>query len=296
MKTQPAHPQMALTAEMRTEGGWLSWRPLTVACRNCWMSSGDMAVVKRLAAHSARPRRNGDAAGQKKTRVWCHSVRRLNVVMRSCASLSWMSAEDSPAKLRSARTTPARKPCMSNWIRPFFTFSVMMVLTEPRANMQASWIFHLVRRKKKKNIAFLIQQTQDCRVEATAGWPCSSCSLYGTYVLREERGSAEFKTNRRWHVFVMMSSRLLTSARCHRFWPAPPPGGAWSRLLPALLRSRSETLQQRPARRGHGSPTYTHSQTLAWSNQCKVLYCGNLWPPALLSMIQHCIKRIPVYE
>lgn len=63
-KTQLAHPQMALTPEMRTEGGWLSWRPLTVAWRNCWMSSGDMAVVKRLAAHRARPRRNGDAAGQ----------------------------------------------------------------------------------------------------------------------------------------------------------------------------------------------------------------------------------------
>jgi len=53
---------MALTAEMRTDGGWLSWRPLTVAWRNCWMSSGDMAAVKRLAAHRARPRRNGDAA------------------------------------------------------------------------------------------------------------------------------------------------------------------------------------------------------------------------------------------
>lgn len=48
-----------------------------------------------------------------------------------------------PAKLRSARMTPARNPCMSNWIRPFFTFSVMMVFTEPRASMQASWIFHL---------------------------------------------------------------------------------------------------------------------------------------------------------
>lgn len=59
-----AHPQMALTAEMRTDGGWLSWRPLTVACRNCWMSSGDMAAVKRLAAHSARPSRKGDAAGR----------------------------------------------------------------------------------------------------------------------------------------------------------------------------------------------------------------------------------------
>lgn len=58
------HPQMALTAEMRTDGGWLSWRPLTVACRNCWMSSGDMAAVKRLAAHRARPSRNGDAAGR----------------------------------------------------------------------------------------------------------------------------------------------------------------------------------------------------------------------------------------
>jgi len=63
-KTPLAHPQMALTAEMRTEGGWLSWRPLTVAWRNCWMSSVDMAAVKRLAAHRARPRRNGDAAGQ----------------------------------------------------------------------------------------------------------------------------------------------------------------------------------------------------------------------------------------
>lgn len=30
-----SHPQMARTAEMRTEGGWLSWRPLTVAWRNC---------------------------------------------------------------------------------------------------------------------------------------------------------------------------------------------------------------------------------------------------------------------
>ncbi len=60
---------MALTAEMRTEGGWLSWRPLTVAWRNCWMSSGDMAAVKRLAAHRARPRRNGDAAGQEKTKT-----------------------------------------------------------------------------------------------------------------------------------------------------------------------------------------------------------------------------------
>lgn len=59
-----AHPQMALTAEMRTEGGWVTWRPLTVAWRNCWISSGDMAVVKRLAAHKARPRRNGDAAGE----------------------------------------------------------------------------------------------------------------------------------------------------------------------------------------------------------------------------------------
>ena len=53
---------MALTAEMRTEGGWLSCRPLTVAWRNCWMSSGDMAAVKRLAAHRARPSRKGDAA------------------------------------------------------------------------------------------------------------------------------------------------------------------------------------------------------------------------------------------
>lgn len=60
---------MALTAEMRTEGGWLSWSPLTVAWRNCWMSSGDMAAVKRLAAHRARPRRNGDAAGEKKTKA-----------------------------------------------------------------------------------------------------------------------------------------------------------------------------------------------------------------------------------
>lgn len=66
MTLTPTHPQMALTAEMRTDGGWLSWRPLTVACRNCWMSSGDMAAVKRLAAHRARPSRNGDAAGKKK--------------------------------------------------------------------------------------------------------------------------------------------------------------------------------------------------------------------------------------
>lgn len=58
------YPQMALTAEMRTEGGWVSCRPLTVACRNCWMSSGDMATVKRLAAHRARPRRNGDTETQ----------------------------------------------------------------------------------------------------------------------------------------------------------------------------------------------------------------------------------------
>lgn len=49
----------------------------------------------------------------------------------------------SPARLRSARMTPARKPCMSNWMRPFFTFSVMMVLTEPSDSMHASWIFHL---------------------------------------------------------------------------------------------------------------------------------------------------------
>lgn len=28
------------------------------------MSSGDMAAVKRLAAHRARPSRNGDAAGR----------------------------------------------------------------------------------------------------------------------------------------------------------------------------------------------------------------------------------------
>ena len=58
---------MARTAEMRTEGGWLSWRPLTVAWRNCWMSSGDMAAVKRLAAHRARPSRKGDAAGGEET-------------------------------------------------------------------------------------------------------------------------------------------------------------------------------------------------------------------------------------
>ena len=56
---------MARTAEMRTEGDWFSWRPLTVAWRNCWMSSGDMAAVKRLAAHRARPSRKGDAAGER---------------------------------------------------------------------------------------------------------------------------------------------------------------------------------------------------------------------------------------
>lgn len=33
------------------------------------MSSGDMAAVNRLAAHNARPRRNGDAAGQEKTKT-----------------------------------------------------------------------------------------------------------------------------------------------------------------------------------------------------------------------------------
>lgn len=32
------------------------------------MSSGDMAAVKRLAAHRARPRRNGDAAGEGRER------------------------------------------------------------------------------------------------------------------------------------------------------------------------------------------------------------------------------------
>lgn len=53
---------MARTAEIRTDGGWVSCRPLTVACRNCWINSGDMAVVKRLAAHRARPSRNGEAA------------------------------------------------------------------------------------------------------------------------------------------------------------------------------------------------------------------------------------------
>lgn len=52
---------MALTAEIRTDGGCVSWRPLTVACRNCWISSGDIATVKRLAAQSARPKRKGDA-------------------------------------------------------------------------------------------------------------------------------------------------------------------------------------------------------------------------------------------
>lgn len=67
MTTLMPHPQMALTAEMRTEGGWLSWSPLTVAWRNCWMSSGDMAAVKRLAAHRARPKRNGEAA-EKRTK------------------------------------------------------------------------------------------------------------------------------------------------------------------------------------------------------------------------------------
>lgn len=61
---KPNHPQIALTAEIRTEGGWLSCSPLTVAWRNCCMSSGDIAAVKRLAAHKARPNRNGEAAGR----------------------------------------------------------------------------------------------------------------------------------------------------------------------------------------------------------------------------------------
>lgn len=56
------YPQIALTAEIRTEGGWLSCSPLTVAWRNCCMSSGDIAAVKRLAAHKARPNRKGEAA------------------------------------------------------------------------------------------------------------------------------------------------------------------------------------------------------------------------------------------
>lgn len=56
------HPQIARTAEMRTDGGWVSCRPLTVACRNCCISSADMAAVKRLAAHRARPSKNGEAA------------------------------------------------------------------------------------------------------------------------------------------------------------------------------------------------------------------------------------------
>lgn len=58
------HPQMALTAEIRTEGGCVSCRPLTVACRNCWISSGDIATVNRLAAQRARPRRKGDTGGR----------------------------------------------------------------------------------------------------------------------------------------------------------------------------------------------------------------------------------------
>lgn len=33
------------------------------------MSSGDMATVKRLAAHRARPRRKGDTAAKQKTSV-----------------------------------------------------------------------------------------------------------------------------------------------------------------------------------------------------------------------------------
>lgn len=56
------HPQIARTAEIRTDGAWVSCRPLTVACRNCWISSGDIAAVKRLAAHRALPSRNGEAA------------------------------------------------------------------------------------------------------------------------------------------------------------------------------------------------------------------------------------------
>lgn len=48
-----------------------------------------------------------------------------------------------PERLRSARTTFVRKPCISKCILPFFTLSVIIDLTEPRASIQASCIFHL---------------------------------------------------------------------------------------------------------------------------------------------------------
>lgn len=140
---QKSHPQIALTAEMRTEGGWLSCNPLTVACRNCWMSSGDIAAVKRLAAHKARPSRNGEAAGNQIT----HGSNPVIIFGPFRVVWSkWKCWRRLPGKLRSARMTLARNPCISNCTRPFFTFSVMMVLTDPSASMQASCTFHLQNR------------------------------------------------------------------------------------------------------------------------------------------------------
>lgn len=99
-----------------------------------------------------------------------------------------MSVEDSPAKLRSARTTPARKPCMSNWIRPFFTFSVMMVLTEPRANMQASWIFHLV--WKNKHDLSDIKKHRTAQSKPQQGGHVPHARHLDSYVLRGSRNVA----------------------------------------------------------------------------------------------------------
>lgn len=59
-----------------------------------------------------------------------------------------------PERLRSARMTLVRNPCMSKWILPFFTLSVMMDFTDPRASMHASWIFHL-----PKGYHSLVKQT-----------------------------------------------------------------------------------------------------------------------------------------
>lgn len=78
---------MALTAEIRTDGGCVSWRPLTVAWRNCWINSGDIATVNRLAAQRARPKRKGDTgrkrqqlgAGQSKLLLLAHRPRLLSL-------------------------------------------------------------------------------------------------------------------------------------------------------------------------------------------------------------------------
>lgn len=116
------HPQMALTAEIRTDGGCVSWRPLTVAWRNCWINSGDIATVKRLAAQRARPRRKGDTGKEREQSGAGHDTLQLLApsspapplgVLQELGATSYtqlMNRKSKTVKDRSKRVTYGTEP------------------------------------------------------------------------------------------------------------------------------------------------------------------------------------------